>query len=75
MFYNELKNTVKHFKETEGGRGQVCKAMEERIERERIENLFQLVKSLMKNTQWSVDQAMDALDVSKEDKERLLKKF
>lgn len=75
MFYNELKDTVKHFKETEGGRGQVCKAMEERIERERIENLFQLVKSLMKNTQWSVDQAMDALDVSKEDKERLLKKF
>lgn len=53
----------------------MCKAMEERIERERIENLFQLVKNLMKNTQWSVNQAMKALDVSEEDKERLLKRF
>lgn len=75
MFYNELKDTVKHFKETEGGRSQMCKAMEERIERERIETLFQLVKSLMKNTQWSVNRAMKALDVSEEDKERLLKRF
>lgn len=75
MFYDELKNTVKHFKETEGGRSQMCKAMEERIEKERIEILFQLVKSLMKNMQLSVNQAMKALDVSEEDKERLLKRF
>ncbi len=29
MFYQELANPVRHFKETEGGRNQVCKAMEE----------------------------------------------
>ena len=29
MFYQELANPVSHFKETEGGRNQVCKAMEE----------------------------------------------
>lgn len=29
MFYQDLANPVSHFKETEGGRNQVCKAMEE----------------------------------------------
>lgn len=29
MFYPELAKPVRHFKETEGGRSQVCKAMEE----------------------------------------------
>lgn len=28
MFYDELKNTVKYFKETEGERRQMCKVME-----------------------------------------------
>ena len=43
MFYDELKNTVKYFKETEGERRQMRKAME-------------------------------ALDISEEDKERLKKR-
>ncbi len=29
MFYQELAEPVRHFKETEGGRSQVCKAMED----------------------------------------------
>lgn len=44
MFYDELKNTVKYFKETEGERRQMRKAME-------------------------------ALDISEEDKERLKKRI
>lgn len=75
MFYNELKKSVKYFKETEGGRGQVCKAMEERIERERIESLLEVVKNLMENLQLSATQAMTAMGVSEEDKERILKKI
>ena len=35
MFYQELAKPVRHFKETEGGRSKVCKAMEERIDREK----------------------------------------
>lgn len=50
MFYSELAKQVKHFKEMEGGRSQVCKAMEERIDKERIEALFDIVKNLMKIT-------------------------
>lgn len=75
MFYDALKKTVKHFKETEGGRSQMCKVMEERINRERIEILFENIKSLMKNLKLSADQAMDALNVSAEDKAILMKKF
>ena len=75
MFYNELKKPVKHFKETEGGRRQVCKAMEERIERERIDSLLEVVKNLMENLHLSATQAMIAMGVSEEDKERILKKI
>ena len=79
MFYNELKDTVKHFKETEGGRGQVCKAMEERIKRERseerIEVLLGTVKSLMENMQLSAQQVMAAMNISEEDKQKLIKKL
>lgn len=75
MFYEVLKKPVKHFKETEGGRSQVCKAMEDRIDKERIEVLFKSVKSLMQNMKLSAEQAMTALDVSQEDKEVLMKKF
>ena len=79
MFYNELKDTVKHFKETEGGWGQVCKAMEERIKRERseerIEVLLGTVKSLMENMQLSAQQVMAAMNISEEDKQKLIKNY
>ena len=75
MFYEELKKTVRHFKETEGGRSQMCKAMKERIDKERIEVLFEAVKSLMKNMKISAEQAMEAMNVSAEDREILIKKF
>ena len=75
MFYEELRKPVRHFKETEGGRSQMCKAMEERIDRERIEVLFESIKSLMQNMKLSAEQAMEALNVSAEDKAILIKKF
>lgn len=62
MFYEVLQKPVRHFKETEGGRSQMCKAMEERIDRERIEVLFESIKSLMKNMKLSADQAMEAMN-------------
>ena len=53
----------------------MCKAMEERIDRERIEVLFETVKSLMKNMDISAEQAMEAMNVSAEDKEVLMKRL
>lgn len=57
----------------------MCKAMEERIKRERseerIEVLLGTVKSLMENMQLSAQQVMAAMNISEEDKQKLIKKL
>ena len=49
--------------------------MEERLDRERIEVLFEAIQSLMENMKISAEQAMEAMNVSAEDKAILIKKF
>lgn len=44
-------------------------------ERERIESLLEVVKNLMENLQLSAAQAVTAMGVSEEDKEKILKKI
>lgn len=75
MFYQELAKSVRHFKETEGGQNQVCKAMEERIDRERVETLFIAVKNLMEAMKMTTEQAMTILKISDADKIVLAKRF
>ena len=53
----------------------MCKAMEDRIEKERIGVLTKNIVNLMDTMRWTAEQAMSALKVSDEDKEALLKKF
>ena len=71
LFYEELQDSVRHFKETEGGRSQMCKAMEERIDRKTI--LY--IQSMMKKLSISEEQAIDLLDCTEEEKERLLRQL
>ena len=68
---------ILHFNvvETEGGQNQVCKAMEERIDRERIETLFAAVKNLMEAMKMTAEQAMTVLKISDADKVILAKRF
>ena len=79
MFYQELAKSVRHFKETEGGRSQMSKAMEERINREkdkeRIETLFGVVEDLMEAMKMTAEQAMSLIKISDEDKVVLSKRF
>lgn len=79
MFYPELAKLVRHFKETEGGRSQVCKAMEERInrekEKERIDNSFEHIKNLMEAMKMTAEQAMIVLKIPDADRAILAKKF
>jgi len=75
MFYPELAKPVRHFKETEGGRSQMCKALEERIDRERIETLSDIVNNLMKSMKMTAEQAMTAMGISDDDRAILSKRF
>ncbi len=79
MFYQELAEPVRHFKETEGGRSQVCKAMEERIDREkekeRIDNSFEHIKNLMEAMKMTAEQAMAVLKIPDADRAILAKRF
>lgn len=53
----------------------MSKAVEERIDRERIETLFDVVKNLMETMKMSAEQAMTALKISDADKVVLSKRF
>lgn len=91
MFYPLLAEQVKYFKETEGGRGVMCKIVEEyaekyaekkvkesareSAEKSRLETLFQDICNLMETMKLSVEQAMEALRVSDADRAILLKRF
>ena len=54
---------------------QVSKAMEERINRERIETLFGVVEDLMEAMKITAEQAMSLIKISDEDKVVLSKRF
>ena len=53
----------------------MCKAMEERIDRERVETLFIVVKNLMEAMKMTAEQAMMTLKISDADREVLEKRF
>lgn len=82
MHYTELAESVKHFKEKEGGREEMSEIVEryinERVE-ERVEERVKecvekektiSVQNLMNNMKWTLDQALDALGIK--GKERTL---
>ncbi len=83
VFYPVLAKQIHYFKETEGGRTTMCKAMEELAEKwairsaeeSRIDTKANDIKNLMDTMKISVEQAMDALRVTDEDRVVLLKRF
>ena len=82
-FYPVLAKQIHYFKETEGGRATMCKAMEELVgkwavrsaEESRLDTIVNNIKSIMKSTKWTLEQAMDVLELSDEDRETLMKRF
>ena len=78
MYYTELAESVKHFKEKEGGHEEMSEIVEryinERVE-ERVKECVEKektisVQNLMNNMKWTLDQALDALGIK--GKERTL---
>jgi hypothetical protein len=83
MFYSELSEGVKHFKETEGGRKVMCKAVEEygdmraaeAAEAAAEEQQLESVKNLMDTMKLTLEQAMNALKIPEEDRNALIKRL
>jgi hypothetical protein len=81
MYYKEFSKGVRHFKETEGGRQVMCQAVEEYADQKakeaaklaKEEANIKTIKNLMKNMQLSLEEAMDAIGVQGEDREKYAK--
>lgn len=87
MHYQELSQGVKHFKEVEGGRDTMCEAVEEYAKeyaREYAkeyakeyasEQQVKNVKKLMKNMNFTMEQALDALEMQGEERKLIIKQL
>lgn len=79
VYYPVLAKQIHYYKETEGGRAIMCRAVDElaerRAEESRLDTMCNAVRNLMDTMKWSVEQAMDALRVSDDDRAILLKRF
>ena len=79
MYYSELAEGVKHFKEEEGARKIMCEAVERYAERKaenaRLDNLLDSIKKLMSNLKIEAEQAMNVLEVNESDRAILQKRL
>lgn len=78
MYYPELAEGMKHFKE-EGGRKYMCEAVEkyaeQKAENARLNGLLDSIRNLMANMKLGAEQAMNLLGVNESDREILLKRL
>ena len=75
MFYTELANQVKYYKETEGGREIMCKAVDDLAENRRLDSLAECIKNLMETMTLTLEEAMNALKVTEADRKVLSKRL
>lgn len=78
--YNDLlRQQVYYFKESEGGKGEMCEIIEKlsdkRVEDTRINGIVESVKSLMETMKMTTSQAFDALQISPSDRDIVIKKI
>lgn len=79
MYYPELANQVRFYKESEEGRDIMCKVIEDygkkKSEESRIETLFNTLKNIMDTMNLNVEQGLNAMKVSDADRAILVKRF
>ena len=70
MYYNDLADMVRYFKEDKEGVKTMCRAMEEmRAEAEQRKAVID-IKNLMKNMKWPLEQALAALGIAASEQEK-----
>ena len=75
IYYQELAEGVKHFKEEEGGRKLMCEAVEKYADRKILDKQLEMVRNLMDSMKLTAEQAMTALKFSDKEKAVLMKKM
>ena len=70
--YPKLSTVMKHFKDTEGGQGKVCKSIELYAKEYASEKSLTYVKALMDKLDFSLEKTMDALKLSNDEKTYVL---
>lgn len=83
MYYEELAQGVKHYKETDGGRedmGEVVQRYAEKYAKQygaecELQANIRSVKNLMENLKFSVEQALNALGIQGNDRVAILKEL
>ena len=69
MYYEALAQGVKHFKETEEGRENMCEAVEKYAKEYAAREKIVFVKNLMENTKFTLEQALNALGIQGDERE------
>ena len=75
MYYGTLAQGVKYFKETEKGRDQMCEAVEKYVEIYTMKKEIAMVKNLMENANYTLDQALDLLGITDQERKILAEKI
>ena len=75
MHYDALAQGVKHFKETEEGREIMCEAVEKYGDERAIKAKIVSVQNLMKNTKFTLEQALNALGIQGDERELITKQL
>ena len=75
MHYDALAQGVKHFKETEEGRESMCEAVEKYGDERAIKAKIVSVQNLMKNTKFTLEQALNALGIQGDERELITKQL
>ena len=63
MFFSLLARQVKYFKETEGGRKVMCKAVEELAEKRAKERVLELARNILANGKLSVEEVAECTEL------------
>lgn len=83
MHYQELAKGVRHYKESEGGNETMCEAVEnyakeyakEYSEEKVIEATAVAVKKLMKNANYTLEQAFATLEIPNDNKSLIIERL
>ncbi len=79
MYFKELAEGVRHFKENAKGRDDMCEAVEKyaakRSENMRIETLANAVNNLMQSTSFSLEESLNNMGIEGEDRELIIERL